>query len=245
MPQFAVILAAAGKSSRFKDIHFKKTFAILDGKAVWLHSAERFVNRPDVGQLIIAIAEEDRAEFLDRFGANIAVLGIDLVLGGETRAETVERALAKVRDDFEYVAVHDAARPCLADVWIDEVFAAAQKVGAAILANPIVGTVKRVAKKQIVETVPREGLWEAQTPQVFRRQLLVDAYAQKGELQPTDEAQLLEQMGIPVAIVASSPANLKITTKADLNLAKYALQALPKAKNILPSHPFADGDLWR
>jgi 2-C-methyl-D-erythritol 4-phosphate cytidylyltransferase len=245
MTRFAVILAAAGKSSRFKDNSFKKTFAPLEGKAVWLHSLDHFVNRDDVGQIIIAIAADDRREFMERFGANIAVLGVEVVLGGETRADTVERALAKVRDDIEYVAVHDAARPCVASVWIDDVFAAAQKVGAAILATPIVGTIKRVADGKIQETVARDGLWEAQTPQVVRRQLLLDAYAQRGDFQPTDEAQLVEHFGGDVAIVAASVANIKITTKQDLPLAKYALQALPKPKDILRSHPFADDDLWR
>ncbi|MFP6675674.1 MAG: 2-C-methyl-D-erythritol 4-phosphate cytidylyltransferase [Pirellulaceae bacterium] len=245
MTLFAVILAAAGKSSRFKDAHFKKIFAPLDGKAVWLHSVDHFVNRADVGQVIVAIAAEDRQEFMERFGANIAVLGIEVVLGGETRADTVQRALAKVRDEFEYVVVHDAARPCVAAVWIDEVFAAAQKVGAAILANPIVGTIKRVDGGRIRETVSRDGLWEAQTPQVFRLKLLLDAYAKRGDFHPTDEAQLIEHFDGEVAIVTASAANLKITTKEDLALAKYALQALPKPKEILPSHPFADDDLWR
>ena len=245
MAKFSVILAAAGKSSRFNDPISKKPFTTLAGKAVWLYSADRFQDRPDVGQVIIAIAPEDREEFMQRFGANIAVTGIDVVLGGETRAETVERALVKVRDECDYVAVHDAARPCLSSIWIDEVFAAAQKSGAAILASPIVGTVKRVANGSIVETVPRDGLWEAQTPQVFRRQMLQDVYQQRGDFQPTDEAQLIEQSGGQVAIVTASRANVKITTKEDLRLAEMALKALPKPKDILPTHPFADDDMWR
>lgn len=245
MAKFAVILAAAGKSSRFNDPHSKKPFTTLAGKAVWLHSADRFLDRADVGQVIVAIAPEDREDFMQRFGANIVVSGIDVALGGETRAETVERALAKVRDEFEYVAVHDAARPCIASIWIDEVFAAAQKSGAAILASPIVGTVKRVANGSIVETVPRDGLWEAQTPQVFQKQTLQEAYQQRGDFQPTDEAQLIERSGGQVAIVTASRANLKITTKEDLRLAEHLLKALPKPKDILPKHPFSDGDMWR
>ena len=86
MANFAVILPAAGKSSRFKDKNYKKPFAPLDGRAVWLHSAEKILNRNDVKQLIIVISEEDKEFFTGKFGANIAIMGIDAVGGGETRA---------------------------------------------------------------------------------------------------------------------------------------------------------------
>ncbi len=246
MATFAVILAAAGKSSRFKDAHYKKPFAPLNNRAVWLHSAERFINRDDVKQLVMVISPEDREAFLSKFGANIAVLGIDLIAGGRERADSVGNALARIQEGVDYVAVHDAARPCLCDEWIDAIFAAAEKSGAAIPAIPVQGTLKRVsADRTIVETVDRSDLWEAQTPQVFRRQLLLDAYASRGDVAATDEAQLVEQSGHPVTIVPGSPINLKITTKDDLRLAQQALKALPKPKIMGPAHPFADDDLWR
>ena len=95
--KFAVILPAAGKSSRFKDPHYKKPFVPLDNRAVWLHSAERFVNRDDVGQLIVVIAPEDREEFQAKFAANTAILGIEVVEGGQHRSDSVAKALARVR----------------------------------------------------------------------------------------------------------------------------------------------------
>ncbi len=246
MSSFAVILPAAGKSSRFADQHYKKPFAPLENRAVWLHSADRFLNRPDVKQVLVVVAPEDLEDFHSRFGANIAVLGIDVVRGGNSRAQSVSNALAKVREDVEFVAVHDAARPCLASEWIDRVFAAAQKSGAAILAIPVAGTLKRVGSSHtITETVSREGLWEAQTPQVFRRELLLDAYRQRGDFEATDDAQLVERIGHPVQVVQGSPINMKITTKDDLRLAAHALKALPKPKTLGPLHPFADDDLWR
>jgi 2-C-methyl-D-erythritol 4-phosphate cytidylyltransferase len=108
------------------------------------------------------------------------------------------------------------------------------------------GTLKRVGKDMaIAETVSRTALWEAQTPQVFRRDLLVDAYAKRGNFQSTDDAQLLERLGKPVTIVPGSPINLKITTREDLRLAEQALKALPKPKILGPAHPFADDDMWR
>lgn len=246
MATLSVILAAAGKSSRFRDKHYKKPFAPLADRAVWLHSAERFLNRDDVKQLILVISPEDREHFDSKFAANVAILGIDVVEGGDQRSDSIANALALVRDDVDLIAVHDAARPCLANQWIDSVFEAAAASGAAILAVPVNGTVKRSADgKTIDQTVPRANLWEAQTPQVFRRQLLLDAYAQRGDCSATDDAELVERLGHPVTLVLGSPINMKITTRADLQFAAQALKALPKPKILGPSHPFADDDLWR
>lgn len=246
MPSFAVILPAAGKSSRFRDPNYKKPFVPLDNRPVWLHAAEKFTNRSDVQQTLLVISPDDREAFQSKIGANAALLGIEIVDGGAARTDSVANALARVRADIDFVAIHDAARPCLADAWIDAVFAAAVKSGAAILAAPVNGTLKRLAAdKTIAETVSREGLWEAQTPQVFRRQLLIDAYARRGGPPATDDAQLVERLGHKVTVVPGSPMNLKITTKDDLRLAAAILKALPKPKLLGPSHPFADDDLWK
>ena len=113
-------------------------------------------------------------------------------------------------------------------------------------AIPVAGTLKRVGGDHtIVETVSREGLWEAQTPQVFRRQLLLEAHAKRGDFAATDDAQLVERIGHPVTVVPGSPINLKITTREDLRLAEQALKVLPKPKLAGPGHPFAGDDMWR
>jgi len=245
MASFAVILPAAGSSSRFKDKYYKKPFAPLANRAVWIHAAERFLNRDDVVQTIMVISPEDREDFYFKFGSNVAILGIEVVDGGRERADSVEAGLARVKPEADFVCVHDAVRPCLADVWVDRIFAAAEQSGAAIFAVPVVGTLKRVGpERRIVETVSREGLWEAQTPQVFRRELLLEAFARREGLVATDEAQLVERLGQPVTIVPGSPINLKITTRDDLRLAEQALKALPKPK-LGPMHPFAGDDMWR
>lgn len=245
MSTFSVILAAAGKSRRFHDKHYKKPFISLNDRAVWLHSAEKFLNRNDVKQLILIIDQEDRESFDMKFSANVAILGIEVVIGGRERSDSIANGLKQVRPDIDFVVVHDAARPCLAAEWIDAVFSAAEKTGAAILAVPVAGTLKQVGADRVIEkTVPRDGVWEAQTPQVFRRQLLLDAYAKKGTQPATDDAQLVENLGHLVTIVPGSPINLKITTKEDLRLAAQALKALPKPKIIGPAHPFAD-DMWK
>jgi 2-C-methyl-D-erythritol 4-phosphate cytidylyltransferase len=245
MARFSVILPAAGKSTRFHNKNYKKQFAPLDGRAVWMHSAEKFVNRPDVAQVILVIAAADREYFNLRFASNVAILGIDVVEGGAERAESIERALARVKPDADFICVHDAARPCLAEEWIDQIFSAAEKSGAAIFAIPISSTIKRVAEQRIVETVSRQGLWEAQTPQVFRRELLLEAYAKRSGFAATDDAQLVERLGQPVTVVNGSPLNLKISTNQDLRLAEQALKVLPKPKIIAPAHPFADDQFWR
>jgi 2-C-methyl-D-erythritol 4-phosphate cytidylyltransferase len=246
VPRFAVILPAAGKSSRFRDPHYKKPFAPLDGKPVWMHAAERFTSRKDVAQSLLVISPEDREHFTEKFGGNAALLGIQIVEGGAQRYDSVAKALAQVNADIDFVAVHDAARPCLVPEWIDAVFAAAAKTGAAILAAPLTDTLKRAATDlTIAETIARENLWQAQTPQVFRRQLLVDAYARRGKEPATDDAQLVERLGQKVTIVQSSPMNIKITTKEDLRIASALLKVLPRPKLSGPAHPFADDDLWR
>ncbi len=246
MAKFAVVLAAAGKSSRFRDKHYKKPFAPLKDRAVWLHCADKFLNRDDVVQVLIVIAPEDRERFMDSFGANVAILGIDVVEGGAERSDSIANALERVNDEVDYIAVHDAARPCLANERIDSVFLKAATTGAAMLAIPITGTVKRVGEKGVIqETVPRDNLWEAQTPQVFRKGILLKAYAQRGNQPATDDAELVQRIGQPVTVVTGSPINLKITTKEDLRLAANALNALPKPKLPGATHPFADDDLWR
>jgi 2-C-methyl-D-erythritol 4-phosphate cytidylyltransferase len=246
MAKFAVVLPAAGKSRRFADKNYKKPFAPMAGRAVWMHSAERFVNRDDVAQVILIVAAEDREEFNRKFSANVAILGIQVVEGGSERSDSVERALAVVSDEVQFIAIHDAARPCIADKSIDAVFAAAQRDGAAILATPVSGTLKRTdAGHKIVQTVDRTQLWEAQTPQVFSRPLLLDAYARRAGGQVTDDAQLVEQLGQSVTVVPGSAMNRKITTREDLKLAEQLMKIMPKSQKKGFSHPFANDDLWR
>jgi 2-C-methyl-D-erythritol 4-phosphate cytidylyltransferase len=244
--KFAVILPAAGRSSRFRDKNYKKPFMPMANKAVWLHSAERFLGRDDVVQTILIISPEDREDFISKFGANIAILGIDVVDGGKERSDSVEAALARVKPQIDFVCIHDAARPCICGEWIDLIFSTAEKTGAAIFAIPVAGTLKRVgANHEIEETVARSGLWEAQTPQVFRRELILEAYAKRQGLQATDDAQLVERIGHKVTVVTGSLVNLKITTREDLRLAEQALRALPKPKILGGMNPFADDDKWR
>src|SRR5262249_24081000 len=151
----------------------KKIYAELDGRAVWLRAVEPFVNRDDVLQIIIAIAGEDRELFERRYRASVAFMNIAVVEGGAERSDTVARALERIEPSCDFIAVHDAARPCLSTPLVDAVFEAAVTHGAALLASPVAETLKRADAGFTAETVSRERLYLAQTPQVFERNLLL------------------------------------------------------------------------
>jgi len=245
MPKFAVILAAAGKSSRFGDAHRKKPFVELKGRPVWVRAVEPFINHPDVAQTIVVVSPEDMEWFREKFRPNLAFMNIDLVDGGKERADSVANGLAAVREEIDFVAVHDAARPLITRQLVDSVFTAAVRHRAVIPAIPISSTIKRVDQGTIRETVPREGLRQAQTPQVFARDLLVKAFAQSNRSTATDEAQLVEWLGQRVAIVEGTPTNLKITTQDDFRMAQALVELVAKANESSILHPFAvDNPHW-
>ena len=246
MPTFAVIFPAAGKSSRFQGKE-KKPFANLDGRAVWLRSVELFINRPDVVQCIIVVSPEDQEMFRRRFGANLAFMNVQIANGGAERFESVANALAMVKPEVDFVAVHDSVRPCLTESLVNDVLAKAEKTGAAMLALPISDTIKQVdAQKHVKGTTPRQGLWLAQTPQVFRRDWLQEVYENRTRLGSgfTDDSQLMEAAGYTVHVVEGATTNIKITTKQDLILAEAILKALPKPKPSGPVHPFGEEEMW-
>jgi 2-C-methyl-D-erythritol 4-phosphate cytidylyltransferase len=246
MAQFAVILPAAGQSSRFRDKE-KKPFAILDGRAVWLRATELFVTRSDVVQCILVVAKADQEMFRRRYGPNLAFMNVQIADGGAERFESVANALRLLKPEADFVVIHDAVRPCVTGAQADAVFAQAEKTGAALLAVPVADTLKRVdAQHRVEATESRQGLWQAQTPQVFRRDWLEAAYAGRAKLGKviTDDAQLVEACGHPVHVVEGSLTNLKITTKADLILAEAVLKSQPKPKPSGPVHPFAEEEMW-
>lgn len=162
-----------------------------------------------------------------RWGRDLQSLRVKRVTpGGETRQGSVQRGLDLTDASSELVAIHDAVRPLVRPERIEEALRAAARVGAALLAAPVKATIKRATPDLAVrDTIPRSGLWEAQTPQVFRRDLILRAYrrAEADRFQATDDAELVERLGCEVAIVESSDENLKITTPSDLLVAEALL----------------------
>lgn len=249
MARFAVILPAAGRSTRFGDPNQKKIYAELDGRAVWLRAAEPFVNRDDVGQVIVAIHEEDRELFERRYRPSVAFLNMTIIHGGAERHDTVARALDVIDPSCDHVAIHDAARPCVRPELIDAVFAAAIARGAAIPGTPVTDTLKRSDEHgQAGETVPRAGLYAVQTPQAFRKDWLVEAYANRPSVAEsiTDDAQLLEAIGRRCALVEGSTFNLKITTGPDLEIASAYLAILDRTRRPgpTPRGPLDEREMW-
>ena len=228
----AVIICAAGKSSRF-DGKKKKPFEDVNGKAAFLYSLELFSEFDCVKQILVAIAADQQELVEIKWGANLEFFGAKTFIGGNERFETVQKGLGLIKDDIDIIAVHDAARCCVTKEWVEKVFEKAAKTKAAMLACPITATVKRVKKGVIVETIDRSELFEAQTPQVFDAALLKKAYANIGKLDKariSDDSQLVEAMGQEVSIVETDFSNIKITTKSDIPIAEAILKNRPKPK---------------
>ncbi|MFM9062991.1 MAG: 2-C-methyl-D-erythritol 4-phosphate cytidylyltransferase [Pirellula sp.] len=232
MKDVAVILAAAGRSTRFNDPYQKKVYATINGKPVWQYSAQLFADHPRIGQIIMTIAQEDKAMVQEKFSGNLTLFGVEIVVGGQERCDSVRNALERIKPGIALVAIHDAARPCLSRQSLTQVVEEASKHGAAILASPIRATVKRVDvnSNKITETVSRDGLWQAQTPQVFRTEDLKRGYANLSG-KPTDDAQVIENLGIGVRVVEGPESNLKITTKEDLRTVEAFLKTPTRSRD--------------
>ena len=239
--KFAVIIPAAGQSSRFGG-NRKKPFQDLAGRAVWLRTVDHFINRDDVSEVILVLGEDDIADFRSRFGPILAFMNLKVVVGGASRAESVQNGIASLQEPADFIAVHDAARPLLTKAWVTEIFAAAIKHGAVIPGTPVSSTVKRIdGDNNIVETIDRSCLRLAQTPQVFRRDILEAAYAKASDHSAfTDEASLVEASGQPVFIHDGWPMNIKITTPDDLKLAEFLLTELPSEGGLKDLNPFSE-----
>ena len=240
--KIAAIICAAGAASRFGGKR-KKQFVNVAGRAAFLRSVELFSDRDDVKQIILAIPAEDQELVEVKWGANLSFFGVKICLGGAERFETVAKALELIKDDITLVAVHDAVRCCLHKQWLDNVIEAAAKTGAAILACPVTATVKKCRDKIITETIDRNNLYEAQTPQVFEAGLLKKAYQGLRDCDRSkisDDAQLLEALGEKVSIVETDSSNIKITNKADIAIAEAVIKSRPKLSPKGPIGPYIE-----
>ena len=226
----AVILPAAGLGTRMgkgpaeKHGTSRKQFMLLEGSPIIIHTVRKFAANPRVGDIVVAVRAEDvdwvREMLVAEFGARVRV-----VAGGNSRQESVENALRTLKPDTDLVAVHDAVRPFIDPATIDQVLDEAGETGAAIVGVPAVDTVKRVTRGtthvKIRETLPREKLVMAQTPQVFRYEILVRAFqsARQDGFSATDEASMVERLDVEVTVVPGSDRNIKITKPTDMELA--------------------------
>ncbi len=240
----AAIICAAGPGSRFGGKR-KKQFVEVSGRAVFVRSIELFANRDNVKQVLLGIAREDQETLKINWGAKLSFFGVQTFLGGAERFETILQGLDLIKEGIELVAVHDACRCCATDQLVADVIAKAAETGAAIPAAPVTATIKQVQNGEIVRTVDRAGLFEAQTPQVFDLSLLKKAYANLANVDKsavTDDAFLVEALGHKVAIVESDASNIKITRPSDVPIAEAILKSRPRPKPEGPLHPFAEAE---
>jgi 2-C-methyl-D-erythritol 4-phosphate cytidylyltransferase len=267
-----VILPAAGGGRRF-GTESNKLFATLDGRPLWTHCVDRLARFEHVKRILIAVSPEDLGTFQRQCSGLESPHLIDFTTGGKERSDTVAAAIGCIgaSDDegaSHLVAIHDAARPLVTRRDLESVFAKAAQTGAAILAQPVTGTLKRErspnaiapnpgsgnpgsgnpgsgtpgarnpgarnpgARNPGAQTVDREGMWVAQTPQVFRLDWIRQAYSRHRGRAATDDAQLIERLGFPVAIVSGSADNIKITYPEDLLVAEALLAASKHAASL-------------
>jgi len=228
----AAIICAAGPGRRFGGKRHKQ-FVDVAGRAAFLRSVELFSNREDVKQILLGIPKEDEEIVNIRWGANLSLFNVKVFIGGATRFETVNIALKMVKDDINLVAIHDAARCCVTEKWVDDCLKTAEKTGAAILACPVTATLKEVKDGIIVKTVDRTIFYEAQTPQVFEVSLLKKAHNEADKTNAdkiSDDSLLVEALGHKVSIVETDSSNIKITHPTDVAIAEAILKTRPLAK---------------
>jgi 2-C-methyl-D-erythritol 4-phosphate cytidylyltransferase len=238
----AAIICAAGSGTRFGGKR-KKAFVDVAGRAVFLRSVEIFANRDDVKQILLGISGEDEELVNVKWGPNLKFFNTTIFFGGDERFDTVNKALDLIEDDIEMTAVHDACRCCVTAELVDRVISAAAEHGAAIPACQVTATIKEVRDNEIVRTVHRDNLYEAQTPQVFAVELLKKAYKNLANLEQSkisDDAQLVEALGEKVSIVQADSSNIKITRPSDIPVAEAILKSRPKLAPKGPAGPYIE-----
>jgi 2-C-methyl-D-erythritol 4-phosphate cytidylyltransferase len=223
---FAVILPAAGRSTRFA-ADTNKLLHPLDGRPIIAHAAAAFLARSDVLQIVIPTFDPEAVRAA--LGPLATDHRIEFRPGGDCRAQSVQNALSRVAPGIPWVAVHDAARPLISQTLIDRTLAAAIAHRAAVAALPVTLTIKQAdgpLPALVRKTVPRHELWAVQTPQIMSRSDLADAFARCPIPldQITDDTQLLELTGLPVMLIPGEERNLKITSRQDLLLAELLIR---------------------
>ena len=219
-----VILVAAGSGTRLKATK-PKALVLLNGKPLLWYSLRLFERARSVTSVIVVGHPDHLGAFRRIVEKNRFRKISAIVPGGETRSDSVACGLACVDKDTEVLMVHDAARPMVSEKILKDSLAAMSSQQAVIAAVPVKATIKKADPKNlyVTETLLRNTLWEVQTPQTFRRNLLDRAHKAKLCCDPTDDAMLVEKMGIKVKIVPGDYKNIKITTPEDLALAKLLM----------------------
>jgi len=226
-PMFvSAVIAAGGRGLRL-GADRPKQFLEIDGRSMLEMSVAALAVSPRINEIVIALPA-DHLTAVEKTLTSLSTKPVRVVAGGERRQDSVANAFAQVSPQAEVVVIHDAARPFVTDDVIDRTIDAAETHGAAIAAITVRDTVKQVGhasadgSRRISATIPRDDVFLAQTPQAFRREVLERALTEGAGVDATDEAMLVERLGLPVHVVDGDPRNVKITTPEDLAAAKAA-----------------------
>ena len=225
-----VIIPMAGVGARFKTT-LPKPLVQLNGKPIFVYALEAFQASSFIESIIAVVNETHLMEFEEIVRQYPLSKVIHVIPGGEARKDSVYHGLNMLDQDTEGIVIHDGVRPFVTADLIESVVRELTEHKAVVTAVPVKPTIKKVNKKTMVvqETLPREELWEIQTPQGFQREIIFQAHERIREGNPTDDAMMVEQLGVPVKVVMGDYKNIKITTPEDLIVAEVLQTSLSKS----------------
>ncbi len=228
------VIVSAGKGHRFmegKSIrpdHGKKQFHFMEGKPILAHTLDKFETCPLIRSILLVVGREDMDYCLKEVVEKYEFKKVSqIVPGGKRRQESVKNGIDALPKDVEVVAIHDGVRPFVTKAMIEDSIHSAVRYGAVVLAMPVKETIKMSNPDgTVLKTLDRESLWQIQTPQTFQVNIIKEAYyrATKDGFVGTDDASLVERLGVTVHILPGSYTNIKITTPEDLLLANLFLK---------------------
>ena len=221
MSRTAAILLAAGSGRRMQGAVDDKILAPLAGRPVFAHSVAAFLESNVADYYVIVVRDQAQSIALSAYAPTPA----QFVIGGKERQDSVQNALAVLPADIAYVFIHDCARPLIRVEQLVGLHKIVRKEDAVVLAHRVTDTIKKHSDTGHLKTLDRDRLWAMETPQVFARELIAEAYAKvaKKELRITDDASAVELLSHPVALLENARPNPKITIPSDRAYAKYLL----------------------
>ena len=222
----AAIVPSAGRGARLKT-RTGKPYIKLGAKPVLAHTLIALERNKKIKEILVAVEKDKIGKAYREIIQKYNIKKARLLAGGRERIDSVYNALRLVSDDIDYVLIHDGVRPFVTDELIEDLLKAAARFKASVAGVPVKPTLKFVSEGKFIKHTPlRQYFWEAQTPQVFKKDLIIKAYesARKKNISATDDATLVEKIGIRPKIVMGSYSNIKITTREDLELARIILK---------------------
>jgi 2-C-methyl-D-erythritol 4-phosphate cytidylyltransferase len=221
------VIVSAGKGLRFTEGK-KKQFYFLEGKPILAHTLDKFETCPLIRSILLVVGQEDMDYCLKDVVEKFEFKKVSqIVPGGKRRQESVKNGIDALPKNVEVVAIHDGVRPFVTKAMIEDSIQSAARYGAVVLAMPVKETIKMSNPDgTVLKTLDRESLWQIQTPQTFQVNIIKEAYYRAAEdgFVGTDDASLVERLGVTVHILPGSYTNIKITTPEDLLLANLFLK---------------------